>query len=154
MKIHNYDTIGYWIHRVMGNLRVRFDERVKDIGLSTPESMLLFVLDRHGPGSLVELSKIIGHAHPSVLRHVDALEEKGLVERIPHSEDRRIKTVQLTIEGRNLLPKIRDTHKKLTRLTEKSLSVNQVKQLKDLLKMVNENVEVEGSSEGHNCHNC
>ncbi len=152
MKFHNFDTIGYWVHRVMGNLKLRFEETVQDIGLTAPESMLLFVIDRHGPGSLMELSKIIGHAHPSVLRHVDALEEKGFVERIPHSEDRRIKTVQLTEKGNILLPKIREAHKKITGLAEGSLSPDQVKQLIEMLKKINQNIEGDGTLNECNCH--
>ena len=52
------------------------------------------------PRTLSELAEQLAADRPYVTLIVDGLEERGLVQRTPHPEDRRAKLVQLTEAGR------------------------------------------------------
>jgi len=56
-----------------------------------------------GPLTLRELAEAMGSDAPAATSAVNALEQKGLVERRPHPEDRRAKIVSLTADGRRTL---------------------------------------------------
>ncbi|MBS1262230.1 MAG: Transcriptional regulator SlyA [Calditrichaeota bacterium] len=96
------ELIGFWVNRLAMALRARLDERAREFELAGTEALLLTMLYFKRSVSLVELSQIMSLAHPSVLRHVDSLEERGLIERTPHPHDRRIKLMTLTDAGREM----------------------------------------------------
>lgn len=54
---------------------------------------------RHGPLTLGQLAEVTGSDAPYTTLVVDKLEAHGLVERLPHPEDRRRKLVTLTTAG-------------------------------------------------------
>lgn len=96
--------LGYWSNRVAADFRAAVDKRMQEFGLRAPQGMILGILNSSGPFSLADLAKELENAHPSVLRHIDLLEEMGYVERKQHEEDRRIKLVAITQAGRELVP--------------------------------------------------
>jgi DNA-binding MarR family transcriptional regulator len=64
------------------------------------------------PRALSELALEMGTDAPAATVIINDLEKRGLVERQPHPEDRRIKLVSITAEGRKvvaLVRKITDT---------------------------------------------
>jgi DNA-binding MarR family transcriptional regulator len=82
-------------------------ERAGDDALTLTQLAALATLDRHGALSLGELA---AHEHvrpPSMTRVVTCLEEFGLVERTPHTTDRRQVVVQVTAAGADLLARDR-----------------------------------------------
>ncbi len=99
--------LGLWMHRIGFAFKGHVDSQVQKLGLRAPDAMLMMKIANEGSTSLVELSKIIGHAHTSILRHIDSLEEKGFLTREPHPNDRRMKVVSLTDKGHKILPKIK-----------------------------------------------
>src|SRR5580658_4026955 len=58
---------------------------------------------RHGPMTLRELADVIGADAPATTVIVNDLEERRLVTREAHPDDRRAKVVSLTSEGRRVL---------------------------------------------------
>jgi MarR family transcriptional regulator for hemolysin len=109
MEFDRKKVIGYWTTRISGAIKAEIDCRVHEKGLTSSEAILIVILDKLGTSSLVELARRIEHAHPSVLRHLDALEEKGLAVRSPHPQDRRRKMVSLTKKGLKIVPEIHKT---------------------------------------------
>jgi DNA-binding MarR family transcriptional regulator len=71
-------------------------------------------LDRlsHGPLTLKALADVIGTDAPAASVIVTDLEERGLVVREPHAEDKRAKVVSLTPEGRRVLKAARAVNDK------------------------------------------
>lgn len=98
--------IGFWVHRLQIAMRSKLDEYAQEHGVSGTEAILITMLKHKGSTSLVELSTFLSYAHPSVLRHIDTLEERGVIERKPHPTDRRIKLVVLTEAGFELESKL------------------------------------------------
>jgi len=121
--------------------------RARPMGLSGPEALLLAIVSIHGSSTLAELARLLKHAHPSVLRHIDVLERRGYIERTPHPTDRRVKVVSLTSEGEKVAPEIREIIRKVNKLATKGLDAATVELLLRLLQRVAANlgVEQEGS---------
>lgn len=88
-----------------GDLRQRFTDRAADLDMSFPQAMALRELD--GPLPMRELAQRLCCDASNVTGIVDRLEARGLVERRTAPEDRRVKYLVLTDEGRAL----RDVHR-------------------------------------------
>lgn len=70
-----------------------FDIDARELGI-------LLVIASHEPGSQHEAAQRLGIDRTSMVARLDALEEKGLISRHPHGEDRRRNVVELTDAGR------------------------------------------------------
>lgn len=70
--------------------------------LGAGRGKVLFLL-RQGPKTLRELAEAVGADAPYTTLIVDKLEDHGLVERLPHPEDRRRKLVTLTAAGQEAI---------------------------------------------------
>jgi DNA-binding MarR family transcriptional regulator len=70
--------------------------------LGAGRGKVLFLL-RQGPKTLRELAEAVGADASYTTLIVDKLEDHGLVERLPHPEDRRRKLVTLTAAGQEAI---------------------------------------------------
>ena len=104
--MNSNDSISHWAHRALISLKMHVDSRAKDLDLASPEVMILHALDETETSSLMKLARRVGKAHPPVLRHVDRLVSEGLVERLPHPGDRRVKVLKLTQKGKAIIPRV------------------------------------------------
>ena len=71
-------------------------------GLPFSRVRALWRLER-GPRTLKELAEDMGTDAPAATVLINALEERGLVKRLPHPTDRRAKQVSLTAAGRRMV---------------------------------------------------
>ena len=140
MKLGDDKSVGYWAHRVGTAFKRMVDAQAREIGLAGPEAILIHMLDHCGSSSLVELSRKLGHAHPSVLRHIDSLEESGFVERIPHAEDRRIKVVRLTNRGNEAIPKVNALVARVHQQAMEGLDQREIELLLGILRQIEANI--------------
>jgi DNA-binding MarR family transcriptional regulator len=88
--------------RAMLNVVLDHDRKLavsEALGVSWARVRALQRLADH-PHTLSELAEQLAADRPYVTLIVDGLEERGLVQRTPHPEDRRAKVVQLTAAGR------------------------------------------------------
>jgi MarR family transcriptional regulator for hemolysin len=60
------------------------------------------------PLSQVEISTFIGVEGATMVTTLDRLEKSGLVQRVAHQADRRVKLVSLTDEGRDLYNRLKE----------------------------------------------
>ncbi len=74
--------------------------------VSPAQAEVLVVLGEHGPLTLKGLGSLLVCESGSPSRLVDALVRRGIVDRIDNPMDRRQILLQLTKEGRRLLPEI------------------------------------------------
>jgi DNA-binding MarR family transcriptional regulator len=77
-----------------------FLELARELGLRPSAFGALRLLDR--PRTMSEIAAVLHCDNSNVTGIVDGLEEKGLATRQPSAEDRRVKLIALTAEGRRL----------------------------------------------------
>lgn len=75
-------------------------------GLSAIELMIMNALGGKDGQQATELAAAVGRAATSFTPILDKLVNKGMIERFPHSSDRRAITIRLTKQGTALLPAI------------------------------------------------
>lgn len=79
------------------------DEKLAAAGISGRDYSILSILETDGPGSQLELARLLGKAPAIVVAAVDELEARGLVERTRDPADRRRSRVTVTARGRTTL---------------------------------------------------
>lgn len=99
-------TIGVLLHDVARLMRKRFEQRARHVGLTRSQWQTLALLSRNEgihQRALAEMQEI----EPiTLMRLIDKLSERGLVERRKHGTDRRIWLLYLTAPARSLLDEI------------------------------------------------
>lgn len=140
------DNIGVMISDVARLMRTVFDRRVRDLGLTRAQWLLLTRLHRRPGASQSDLADMMEIEKASAGRLVDRLEVKGWVVRRADKGDRRINRVYLTPEAERV-------HKRIWRIAEATvddaligLGPREVVQLGRLLARVKQRVA--GLAEG------
>jgi MarR family transcriptional regulator, organic hydroperoxide resistance regulator len=94
------------MHELMWSQRGRFIDGVGDLGLSPMQAHALRFLEQ--PRAMSELADVLLCDASNVTGIIDRLEARGLVERRPAPEDRRVKLLCLTKEGEALRARVRE----------------------------------------------
>ena len=98
--------LAFLLAQVGAHAAMRFSERVSGLNLTPPDAGILRMLGASGGISQQDLSTRLS-IHPSRLVAIlDALEERRLVERRPHTDDRRQYALHLTEQGHGMLSEI------------------------------------------------
>jgi DNA-binding MarR family transcriptional regulator len=83
----------------------RFAERIAEVGLHPPLFRVLNVVDAAEGRSQQAIGEAIQAPASRMVALVDELEQRGLVERRPDPDDRRIRALYLTPAGKKVLAK-------------------------------------------------
>lgn len=134
------DFIGVVIADVARLLRTAFDRRVRRLGITRAQWLVLTRLHRHPGASQSELADMMEVERASAGRMIDRLEANGWVERRAQNGDRRVKRVYLTAEAERV-------HRRIWRVAEETveealadLSAREATQLRALLTRVKRNL--------------
>ena len=134
------DFIGVVIADVARMLRTAFDRRVRKLGITRAQWLVLTRLHRHPGASQSELADMMEVERASAGRMIDRLEANGWVERRAQNGDRRVKRVYLTPEAERV-------HRRIWRVAEATvddaltdLSSRESAQLRALLARVKKNL--------------
>jgi DNA-binding MarR family transcriptional regulator len=103
--------IGYMLSDVARLIRTVFDRRVRKLGLTRPQWLLLTRLHRRPGASQTELADMLEIDRASAGRMIDRMEKAGWVQRRPDGDDRRINRLYLT-------PCARKSHARMWRIAE------------------------------------
>ncbi len=96
-------SVGYQLKRVQHALRLRMDEVLREVGLTTPQYAVLSVLE-DSPGLSGAALARRSFVTPQTMNMIVAkLEDAGLIARSPHPEHGRVLQAYLTDEGRELV---------------------------------------------------
>ena len=142
------EFIGVMIADVARLLRTAFDRRVRKLGLTRAQWLVLTRVHRRPGASQSELAEMMEVEKASAGRMIDRLEAKGWVERRAQDGDRRVKRVHLTPEAERV-------HKRIWRIAEVTVddalanfSAQEGAQLRKLLARVKQNLVgvVDGSA--------
>lgn len=115
--------------------RSMFDQRAEALGLKWAEGIILLKMGM-GHNTLAELTRHLEHSHPAILRHVDKLEEAGLIIRTGHPDDRRVKTLVLTEAGQEKLRELRKMSSALSNEMNERFGKERVAQTIALMKEI------------------
>ena len=105
------EHIGVMISDTARLLRTVFDRRVRRLGLTRAQWLVLTRLHRRPGASQSELADMMEVEKASAGRMIDRLETKGWVERRAQEGDRRVNRIYLTPEAERV-------HKRLWRIAE------------------------------------
>jgi len=94
--------IGYMLSDVARLIRTVFDRRVRDIGLTRAQWLVLTRLYRRPGASQTELAEMLEIDRASAGRMIDRMEKNGWVERRADDADRRVNRLHLTAEARKV----------------------------------------------------
>lgn len=130
------EYIGVVISDVARLLRTEFDRRVRRLGITRAQWLVLTRLHRRPGASLSELADMMEVEKATAGRMIDRLVANGWVERRTARDDRRVKRVYLTADAERV-------HKRIWRIAEQTvdagladLSARESRQLMDLLQRV------------------
>ncbi len=102
-------------------------------GIHPGHKLILLELETAGPSTQAQLAAASGYEPPTITLSVRQLEEAGLVVRRPSSMDRRATVVELSEQGRALLPKLKAVWRRVAEQTVAGLKSTTVDQLTDVL---------------------
>ncbi len=105
------EYIGVVISDVARLLRTAFDRRVRELGITRAQWLVLTRLHRHPGVSQSELADLMEVERASAGRMIDRMEANGWVERRALNGDRRVKRVYLTDEAEQV-------HRRIWRVAE------------------------------------
>ncbi len=91
--------LGYVLKRAQHALRLRIDEALRDVGLTTPQYAVLASLAEEPGLSSAELARRSFVTPQTMIRIVAGLEERGLVRRRVSPAHARVLETSLTAEG-------------------------------------------------------
>ena len=103
------------------------------LGIHPGHKLILLELEMAGPSTQAQLAVASGYEPPTITLSVRQLEEAGLVVRRPSSSDRRATVVELSEQGRALLPRLKAAWRRVAEQTVAELSATTVDQLTDVL---------------------
>ena len=92
--------IGYVLSDVARLIRTVFDRRVRSLGLTRAQWLVLTRLYRRPGASQTELADMLEIDRASAGRMIDRMQKNGWVERRADSGDRRVNRLHLTAEAR------------------------------------------------------
>jgi MarR family transcriptional regulator, transcriptional regulator for hemolysin len=100
-------TFGFRLARIARRLRQAVDGELRAFGLTEATWRPLAYLGRLGEGvRQKELAQALGIEGPSLVRLLDGLERRGLIERREDEADRRARGIYLTPAGRELQKRV------------------------------------------------
>ncbi|KQV10852.1 MarR family transcriptional regulator [Rhizobium sp. Root1203] len=101
-------TLGFLLHDIARLLRKRFEQRAKCLGLTRSQWQTLAYLSSNEGIHQGGLAEILEIEPITLVRSLDKLAERGLVERRQHPTDRRIWLLYMRDEARPLLAAMRE----------------------------------------------
>ncbi len=106
------------------------------MGIGLSDFMILEALLHKGPMSMSQLGDKVELANPSMTAAVDRLEKLGYVSRCSGTADRRVRTVDLTKEGRKAIRKVYAQHEQDLEVLMADLCEEQRARMRSSLKSI------------------
>ncbi|MFF7457875.1 MarR family winged helix-turn-helix transcriptional regulator [Kitasatospora sp. NPDC008115] len=128
------------LHLTAKSCRAFFEERLAEAGTTFAAWTVLAALKLEGPMIQRALAQHLSIEGPTLSRHLESMERRGLVVRKRTGADRRAATVEIAPEGEELYERISSVAVRSQQDMLKGLSGQEVAQLATLLDRILENV--------------
>jgi MarR family transcriptional regulator for hemolysin len=133
-------NFGFLVHDVARLLRVAYDRRTRELGLTRSQWWVLNHLYFHEGITQSELAEVLDIEKPTLGRLLDRLEDKGWLERRGDPTDRRAKRVYLTRNVQGLMRALRVLAADLRAHALEGLDEGEREQLLETLRLVKGNL--------------
>jgi DNA-binding MarR family transcriptional regulator len=119
--------------KVKGAIGAAFEAELAPLDITAAQYVILMSLAHGECSSASDLCKGISYDPGAMTRMLDRLEKRGLVRRAPNPEDRRAFQLELTDEGKAVVPKLRVAGMKVLNRMLDGFSAREAKQLESFL---------------------
>ncbi len=126
----------FLLAQVGAHAAARFAERLGPLGLTPAHVGSLRIIAASDGASQQEVATRLGMFPSRLVALVDELQERGLVKRVENARDRRIYSLVLTAEGRELLERIGRVAREHQESLLTSLNTDERDQLASLLRRI------------------
>jgi len=133
--------LGYLLKHAQLRMAELNAKALTPFGINGRELAVLLVLAGHEPTSQLQAAQRLGIDRTTMVALLDTLEDKGLVSRHPHAEDRRRNVVELTETGRDTLRRATEASDAAERAFLAPLNSRSGDQLRDSLRTIVESPE-------------
>ncbi len=115
------------------DIRLAYDRRFESLDLNLTQASLVGYIAENGPMNQTQLASalVLGRAATGSL--VDQLEARGLVERVPDPDDRRVWLVENTKAGAKVAARVIEVDEQLRKQIRKGITKAERQQLAELL---------------------
>lgn len=103
-------ALGYRLRRAQLNVFQKFLSVFDQLQLRPAEYSVLVMIDDNPGRKQTEIAEVLGIKRANFVTMVHGLEERGLVERVPSSSDKRANALHLTRDGTAFLAHARSLH--------------------------------------------
>jgi DNA-binding MarR family transcriptional regulator len=128
--------LGYLLKHAAMRMDKLSNEALAPYGIDARELGILLVIASHEPGSQHQAAQRLGIDRTSMVARIDALEDKGLLSRHPHAEDRRRNVVELTSAGRETVRRATDASERAEAVMLASLTPEEGRRLRTTLQAI------------------
>lgn len=129
------------INKISNQLKRKIDkEMTEDYHLTKTQSLVLSYLHQQKEVYQKDIEKKFLIRRSTATEILNLMEKRGLIKRIPCAYDKRINKIEITEEGENLEKIGREKIKQIEKNMTKSLTVEEQKELIQLLKKVEKNL--------------
>ena len=127
------------INRVRVEIVDALDRELAQFDITAPQLIVLASVANKEADSAAAICKSISYDPGAMTRMIDRLEQKGLIRRVPHPEDRRAMTLELTVAGKALYPQLLVAKETVQAQFLRGFSVEEARQLERLLSRMLDN---------------
>src|SRR5216684_6574948 len=117
-----------------------FNAALAEAGGSVPVWLMLSSLKSKERRTQLDLARAVGIEGPTLTRHLDGLEENGIVRRVRDGNDRRAVRVELTDEGERLFQTLRQAVIAFNRALTDGVADDELERLRTALARLEQNV--------------
>ncbi len=137
-------SIGYWICMTSRAYERAMQQQLVPAGITHRQCQVLCWLAHDGPLSQVELAERMSIEPPTLVRILDRMERDGLLIREACESDRRVKKIRVLPKAKPVWKQITQCAERVRGQAERSLTVAQRNTLKELLAIVQSNLDDPG----------
>lgn len=132
------NSLGFLVGRAYKVLALKLNRNFANAGyeVTLDHWIILSTLLHEGGQKQQHFSEITGWDKTSITRIIDFMEDRKWVYREPHNQDRRVKLVYLTNQGRGLHTDLRQVVEKTNREVERELNPGDLATCKAVLRQV------------------
>jgi len=131
---------GSLLHQVGRGLGTALERQLAPYGITAQQAALLLHAGRRAGGPS-QLMALLGTDTAGMTKLMDRLESKGLLQRRPHPDDRRAVIIELTDEGRALVPRLPPIFGRVTGQLLAGFSTDEVGLLTTMLQRMLDNLQ-------------